>query len=70
MLSMMNRLLDVASDYFASRKGLLPLIGIALVIIDLILQFFPILGWVTSSNVFMHVGIIVAIIGIMLAWAL
>ena len=67
----LSRLLDRASDYFARRKGLLPLIGILLVTINYILPFiFGLDNVVTGSNLFLHLGIIIAIFGMMLAWAL
>lgn len=66
-----SRLIDNASDYFAHRKGLLPLIGIVLVIINYVLPFiFGLDNLVTGSNLFLHLGIIIAIFGMMLAWAL
>lgn len=66
-----SRLIDKASDYFAHRKGLLPLIGIVLVIINFILPFiFGLDNLITGSNLFLHLGIIIAIFGMMLAWAL
>lgn len=70
MLKKLNTLLDWFSNHLAPRKGLLPIIGMALIVINLVLQFFPGLGWLVSSNIFLHLGIIVAIFGIMLAWAL
>lgn len=69
MLNKLNNFLDVASDYLAQRKGLLPLIGIFFIIVNLVLQIFQ-LGWIEDSNLFLHLGVIVAILGIMLAWAL
>ena len=67
----LSRLVDNASNYFAHRKGLLPLIGILLVIINYILPFIFGLGHViTGSNLFLHLGVIIAIFGLMLAWAL
>ena len=65
-----SRLVDRASDYFAHRKGLLPLLGILLVVINYILPFLIGLNMVTQSNLFLHLGVIVAIFGIMLAAAL
>jgi hypothetical protein len=66
-----SRLIDKASDFFAHRKGLLPLIGIVLVIINYILPFiFGLDNLVTGSNLFLHLGVIIAIFGMMLAWAL
>ena len=67
----LSSLIDNASNYFAHRKGLLPLIGIVLVIVNYILPF--IIGLdnvVTGSNLFLHLGVIIAIFGLMLAWAL
>ena len=67
----LSRLLDKSSNYFAHRKGLLPLLGILLVIINYILPFiFGLDNLVTGSNLFLHLGIIIAIFGLMLAWAL
>ncbi|RPJ29239.1 MAG: hypothetical protein EHM33_01630 [Chloroflexi bacterium] len=66
----LSRLVDNASNYFARRKGLLPLIGIILVIINYILPFIFGLNVITGSNLFLHLGVIIAIFGLMLAWAL
>ena len=68
---MISKMLDRLSEFLAHRKGLLPLIGILLIIINLALQFFiPPDHWLTDTNLFMHLGVIVAIFGMMLAWAL
>ena len=67
----LSRLVDTASNYFAHRKGLLPLIGIVLIIINYILPFiFGLDNFVTGSNLFLHLGAIIAIFGLMLGWAL
>jgi len=66
----LSTLVDKSSDFFAHRKGLLPLIGILLVIVNFLLPFFMASNFITVSNLFLHLGIIVAIIGFMLAWAL
>ncbi len=67
----MSKLLDLMSEYFAHRKGLLPLIGLVLITLNLILQFiFPANVWFISVNLFLHIGLIIAIFGLMLAWAL
>jgi len=67
----LSRLIDNASNYFAHRKGFLPLLGILLVIINYILPFiFGLDNLVTASNLFLHLGVIIAIFGMMLAWAL
>ena len=70
MLKRLNELIDKLSEFLAPRKGLLPIIGILIILLNLILQFFPGIGWLVQSNLFLHIGVIVAILGIMLAWAL
>ena len=65
-----NQLLDHLSEYFAHRKGLLPIVGLVFVVINFILQLVPGLGWLASSNLFLHLGVIFAIVGMMLAWVL
>jgi hypothetical protein len=69
MVQRFSTFLDRASEFLAARKGLLPLLGIALVVLNLIFQIVP-AGWLTTSNLFLHLGIILALIGILLAWAL
>lgn len=67
---MISRLLDFLSDYLARRKGLLPLIGLVLIVVNLIVQFVFPLSPLAFSNIFLHLGLIIAIFGLMLAWAL
>ncbi len=67
----LSKLVDNASNYFAHRKGLLPLLGIVLIVINyILLLIFGNANVVTASNLFLHLGVIVAIFGLMLAWAL
>jgi hypothetical protein len=69
MLKTISSIIDRLSDFIAPRKGLLPLIGIGFVILNFILRLAPI-GWITSTDLFLHLGIIIALLGILLAWAL
>jgi hypothetical protein len=69
MFEKLSLILDEASEFLAHRKGLLPLLGIFFVILDLIFQIIPV-GWLTTSSLFLHLGIILAILGFMFAWAL
>jgi hypothetical protein len=68
--NLLNRLLDASGDFLAQRKGLLPSIGILLIVANWVLQFIPGGGMVAESNLCLHLGVITAIIGFMLAWAL
>ncbi|MBI3152435.1 MAG: hypothetical protein HYZ21_09895 [Chloroflexi bacterium] len=67
---MISKLLDRMSEFLAHRKGLLPIIGIILILINLLVQFIFPNSPLAFSNIFLHVGLIVAIFGLMLAWAL
>jgi hypothetical protein len=66
----LNALVDFLSEFFAARKGLLILLGIILVLCNALLQFFPNIGWLGTSNLLLHLGVIIALIGVLLAWAL
>ena len=37
----LNRSVDILSEFLAHRKGLLPLLGILLILVNYILQFLP-----------------------------
>ncbi|MGZ6317514.1 MAG: hypothetical protein ACXWNQ_09660 [Anaerolineales bacterium] len=66
----MSKMFDRLSEFLARRKGLLPIIGLVLILINLALQFTLPPGWLVSTNLFLHLGLIVAILGLMIAWAL
>ncbi len=66
----MSKLLDFLSEYLAHRKGLLPIIGLVLILLNLLIQFILPGNLLATTNLFLHLGLIVAIIGLMLTWAL
>jgi len=68
-MRIISRAIDRLSEYFAARKGLLPILGILLVVANFIVRLLP-LGWFGSSDLLLHLGIILAIFGFMIAWAL
>lgn len=69
MIDRLSTFIDIVSEYFAHRKGLLPLIGMLLVLINFILQVVP-AGWLSRTNFFLHLGILVGFLGFILARAL
>ncbi len=69
MIRWLNKTIDKLSAFLAPRKGLLPLIGILLIAANFVIQFLPV-GWIGESNLLLHVGLVIAILGQMLAWAL
>ncbi len=70
MAKFLSKFLDNMSEYLAHRKGLLPLIGLGLIFLNLILQFVFPGSIIVTTNLFLHIGLIIAIFGMMLAWAL
>jgi hypothetical protein len=69
MWKWMSKLLDKLSNYLAPRKGLLPMLGLLLIILNYPLQFLP-LGWFSASDLLLHLGLVLAIFGMLLAWIL
>lgn len=65
----LNDWLDRLSEWFAGRKGLLPMLGILLVVLNFVVQFLP-LGWFSEGDLMLHLGVVLAIFGFLLAWAL
>ena len=62
--------LDDLSNFLAPRKGLIPMLGMGLIFINLMLQFIAPGSWLAATNLFLHFGLLIAIFGLMLAWAL
>ena len=64
----MNKFLDGLNEFLAKRLGLLPLIGLAFIILNWVLQIVPGpgSGWIVDSNLFLHLGLVVSLIGLLL----
>lgn len=62
--------LDKSADFIAERPGFLPLVAVVLILINLLLQIFPGSGWVVESNLFLHFGLIIGIVGLLMIRAL
>lgn len=67
---MISKLLDFLSDFLAHRKGLLPILGLLLIFCNLVVQFIFPGSILSTTNLLMHIGLIISIFGLMLAWAL
>lgn len=64
-----SRFLDKASEFLAARKGLLPILGIVLILVNFIVRL-AMPGWLQQTDFFLHVGLILSILGFLLAQAL
>ncbi len=67
---MISKLLDRLSEFLVHRKGLIPIFGIFLIVCNLAIQFILPGNILATSNLLLHLGLIAAIFGLMLAWAL
>ncbi len=70
MKKSLSLFLDRLSNFLAPRKGLIPLIGMLLIVANLLMQFIIPGSWLATTNLFLHLGLLTAIFGLMLAWAL
>jgi hypothetical protein len=66
----LNKFLDQASHYFNRKPGLLPLIAILLIILNFVVHVIVgLMGveiWFASSNLLLHLGLIIGLVGILL----
>jgi len=67
---MISRFLDRISEFLAHRKGLLPAIGLFMIILNLLFRLWLPSNWMSEANLCLHVGLIIAIVGFMLVPAL
>ncbi len=66
-------MIDRISEYLAHNKAMPVFLGVLLVILNYVLQFFiqaPVLGFVAQTNLLLHLGIIAGLLGILLGDAL
>jgi hypothetical protein len=62
-----NRFLERAADALAKRPGIPIFVAVGLIVINFILQLVPGSGyWLVDSNLFLHIGVIIGFIGLLL----
>ncbi len=55
------------SEFLARVRGLPALIAIALALLNFVIQFIPGLDFLARTNLFLHLALILGLIGLMLA---
>ena len=67
-----SKLLDRISDYIARHRGMPIVFGALLVVLNYILRAIPDtqLGFVESTDLLLHLGIIIGLLGVLLGEAL
>lgn len=62
-----NELIERINEFLVRKPGVLPLVGIGLIVLNFLLQLFP--GpeaWIVRSNLFLHAGLVVSLVGLLL----
>jgi hypothetical protein len=59
-----------AANFMADRRGIPMILGFFLVLLNFFFQFIPGLGWFAEYDVLLHLGVLLAIGGSLLASAL
>ena len=69
---LLSRWIDRISDYISAHRGVPILLGVALVVLNYVLLISPgvQLGFVEETNLFLHLGVIVGLVGVLLGDAL
>jgi ABC-type amino acid transport system permease subunit len=70
--ALLSKILDGISDYVSAHRGVPVLIGVLLVVLNYLLLVIPgiQLGFVETTNLLLHVGVIVGLLGVLLGDAL
>lgn len=64
-----SRWLKRVSDFLARMPGLPVIVAIGLVALNLVLQFlpdWPVVGWLARTHLFLHIGLILGFLGVLL----
>jgi hypothetical protein len=62
------------SDFLARFPGLPVMIGVLLVVLNFVLRLlpgtWPVVGWLAQTDLFLHLGVILGLVGVLLGDAL
>ena len=67
ILVSLTRLATIFTNVMAEKRGVPLLVGFFLVLISFCCQFVPGLSWFADNNVFLHLGVLLAIGGSLLS---
>jgi len=68
-----TKILRAVAEFLAQRKGLPVLIGVGLIALNLVVRFLPgwsVTRWFASTDVLLHLGLILGLLGMLLGDAL
>jgi hypothetical protein len=71
---MIAKIIKLVGDFIASMPGLPVIIAIVLAVLGLVLQLlpgdWPVIGWLARTDLFLYVGVIIGLLGILMGDAL
>ena len=62
-----NHIIEQINDFMVDRPGITPMVGLLLILLNFLLQIYP--GpdaWIAASNLFLHLGLILSVVGLLL----
>ena len=65
----MTKLIQRTGNFLARMPGLPVFVAIGLVVLNLVLQFlpdWPIIGWLARTDLLLHIGLILGLLGVLL----
>jgi hypothetical protein len=68
-----TRFLRATSEFLAHRKGLPVLVGAALIALNFVARLlpgWPVVGWLARTDLLLHLGAVVGLLGVLLGDAL
>ena len=62
-----NELVERINSFFMRKPGVLPVVGLGLIVLNFLVQLYPGQGaWIVHSNLFLHLGLIISLVGLLL----
>lgn len=62
-----NELVERVNTFLARKPGVLPLLGLGLIVVNLLLRIYPGPGsWIVRIDLFLHAGLFLSVLGLLL----
>jgi hypothetical protein len=72
-MTRITKTLRLAAEFLAHRKGLPVLVGVGLVLLNVVVRLLPsgsAVEWLVKTDLLLHIGIIIGLLGVLLGDAL
>lgn len=65
---MLAKLVKSSSDFLARKPGLLVVTGMGLIVLNFVLQLlppWPVIGWMARTHLWLHLGLLLSLFGLL-----